>query len=76
MVIGEYSRLNDFEVNAITAKQLTNMHASGTDSNVRIAPKLNFSLEESIKYIQKDEYLEVTPKSLRMHKIYLEAGEL
>jgi GTP-binding protein len=75
MVIGEHNRQNDIEVNVITAKQLTNMRASGTDSNVRIAPKLNFSLEESMEYIQKDEYLEVTPKSLRMRKIYLEAGE-
>ncbi len=75
MVIGEHNRQNDIEVNVITAKQLTNMRASGTDSNVRIAPKLNFSLEESMEYIQKDEYLEVTPKSLRMRKIYLEANE-
>jgi GTP-binding protein len=75
MVIGEHNRQNDIEVNVITAKQLTNMRASGTDSNVRIAPKLNFSLEESMEYIQKDEYLEVTPKSLRMRKIYLDAGE-
>ncbi len=75
MVIGEHNRQNDIEVNVITAKQLTNMRASGTDSNVRIAPKLNFSLEESMEYIQKDEYLEVTPKSLRMRKIYLDANE-
>jgi GTP-binding protein len=75
MVIGEHNRQNDIEVNVQTAKQLTNMRASGTDTNVRIAPKLNFSLEESMEYIQKDEYLEVTPKSLRMRKIYLEAGE-
>ena len=75
MVIGEHNRQNDIEVNVQTAKQLTNMRASGTDSNVRIAPKLNFSLEESMEYIQKDEYLEITPKSIRIRKIYLEAGE-
>jgi GTP-binding protein len=75
MVIGEHNRQNDIEVNVMTAKQLTNMRASGTDTNVRLAPKLNFSLEESMEYIQKDEYLEVTPKSLRMRKIYLEANE-
>ncbi len=75
MVIGEHNRQNDIEVNVQTAKQLTNMRASGTDTNVRLAPKLNFSLEESMEYIQKDEYLEVTPKSLRMRKIYLEANE-
>jgi GTP-binding protein len=75
MVIGEHNRQNDIEVNVITAKQLTNMRASGSDTNVRIAPKLNFSLEESMEYIQKDEYLEVTPKSLRMRKIYLDTNE-
>ena len=75
MVIGEHNRQNDIEVNVQTAKQLTNMRASGTDNNVRIAPKLNFSLEESMEYIQKDEYLEITPKSIRIRKIYLEAGE-
>ena len=75
MVIGEHNRQNDIEVNVQTAKQLTNMRASGTDNNVRIAPKLNFSLEESMEYIQKDEYLEITPKSIRIRKIFLEAGE-
>jgi GTP-binding protein len=75
MVIGEHNRTNDIEVNVQTAKQLTNMRASGTDANVRIAPKLNFSLEESMEYIQKDEYLEITPKSIRMRKIFLDANE-
>ena len=74
-VIGEHSRQNDLEINVQKAKQLTNMRASGTDTNVRIAPKINFSLEESMEYIQKDEYLEVTPKSMRMRKIYLDANE-
>ena len=75
MVIGEHNRQNDIEVNVQTAKKLTNMRASGTDDNVRIPPKLNFSLEESMEYIQKDEYLEITPKSIRMRKIYLDSGE-
>ena len=75
MVIGEHNRQNDIVVNVQTAKKLTNMRASGTDDNVRIAPKINFSLEESMEYIQKDEYLEVTPKSLRMRKIYLDENE-
>ncbi len=75
MVIGEHNRQNDIEVNVQTAKQLTNMRASGTDTNTKIAPKLNFSLEECMEYIQKDEYLEVTPKSLRMRKIYLDPSE-
>ncbi|HOY97308.1 MAG TPA: translational GTPase TypA [Catalimonadaceae bacterium] len=74
-VIGEHTRQNDLELNVQKAKQLTNMRASGTDTNVRIAPKINFSLEESMEYIQKDEYLEVTPKSMRMRKIYLDPNE-
>ncbi|MFM1913430.1 MAG: hypothetical protein RIR51_1273 [Bacteroidota bacterium] len=75
MVVGEHNRQNDIEVNLQNAKKLTNMRASGSDDNVRIAPKLNFSLEECMEFIQKDEYLEVTPKSLRMRKIYLDANE-
>ena len=51
------------------------MRASGSDDNVRIAPKINFSLEESMEYIERDEYLEITPKSLRMRKVYLDENE-
>jgi GTP-binding protein len=51
------------------------MRASGTDTNAKIAPKLNFSLEECMEFIQKDEYLEITPKSLRMRKIWLDPSE-
>jgi len=75
MVVGEHNRQNDIEVNLQNAKQLTNMRASGTDSNAKIAPKLNFSLEECMEFIQKDEYLEITPKSLRMRKIWLDPNE-
>ncbi len=75
MVIGEHNRQNDIVVNLQTAKKLTNMRASGTDDNVRIPPKIAFSLEESMEYIQKDEYLEITPKSMRMRKIYLDENE-
>jgi GTP-binding protein len=75
MVVGEHNRQNDIEVNLQNSKQLTNMRASGSDSNVKIAPKLNFSLEECMEFIQKDEYLEITPKSLRMRKIYLDAND-
>lgn len=74
-VIGEHNRQNDIVVNVQTAKQLTNMRAAGSDANVRIAPKVSFSLEESMEYIQKDEYLEVTPKSMRIRKIYLDENE-
>jgi len=68
-VIGEYTRLNDLEINIVKGKKLTNMRASGSDESLRIAPKLNFSLEESMEQIKDDEYLEVTPLNLRMRKI-------
>jgi GTP-binding protein len=68
-VIGEHSREKDLEINVIKGKQLTNMRASGSDSNTKLAPKTQFSLEEAMEYIRDDEYLEVTPESLRMRKI-------
>lgn len=74
-VIGEHTRDNDLVVNIQKKKQLTNMRASGTDEAVRIAPKKQFSLEDCMEYIQKDEYVEVTPKSIRMRKIYLDENE-
>jgi GTP-binding protein len=67
-VIGEHSRDNDLEVNIIKGKQLTNMRKSGTDAGMNIAPKIDFSLEESMEYIKGDELLEVTPVSLRIRK--------
>ncbi|MFT4033893.1 MAG: translational GTPase TypA, partial [Siphonobacter sp.] len=75
MVVGEHNRNNDIVVNLQEAKKLTNMRASGSDDSVRIIPKVNFSLEDSMEYIQKDEYLEITPKSMRMRKIYLDENE-
>jgi GTP-binding protein len=74
-VIGEHSRDNDIVVNIQKGKKLTNMRASGSDDNVKIAPAKKFSLEEAMEYIQKDEYLEITPKSIRMRKIYLDENE-
>ncbi len=68
-VVGEHSRDNDLEVNLVKGKQLTNMRKSGSDDAMKIAPKIVFSLEESMEYISEDEYLEVTPESLRMRKI-------
>ncbi|HNH65971.1 MAG TPA: translational GTPase TypA, partial [Bacteroidia bacterium] len=56
-------------------KKLTNIRASGSDDNVRITPKIKFSLEEAMAYIEKDEYLEVTPQNIRMRKIYLDENE-
>ncbi len=74
-VVGEHNRPNDIVVNLQENKKLTNMRASGSDDGLRIAPKINFSLEESLEYIQKDEYLEVTPSNLRMRKIYLDEND-
>ena len=68
-VIGENTRDNDLDLNVVKGKQLTNIRKSGSDAAVQIAPKIDFSLEECMEYIQADEYLEVTPKSLRMRKI-------
>jgi GTP-binding protein len=68
-VIGENSRDDDLDINVIKGKQLTNMRKSGSDAAIIIAPKIDFSLEESMEYIQVDEYLEVTPASIRMRKI-------
>ena len=74
-VIGEHTRGSDLVVNILKGKKLTNMRASGSDNNVRVVPKKEFSLEEGLEYIQKDEYLEVTPESMRMRKIYLDENE-
>ena len=68
-VIGENSKSEDMGVNLVKGKQLTNMRKSGTDEAMKIAPKVDFSLEECMEYIKDDEYLEVTPLSLRMRKI-------
>lgn len=68
-VVGENNRHDDMGVNLIKGKKLTNVRASGSDEGVKIAPKIDFSLEECLEYIREDEYLEVTPKSLRMRKI-------
>lgn len=70
-VIGEHSRSGDLVINVTKTKKLTNMRASGADEKMRIAPPILFSLEEALEYIQSDEYVEVTPKSIRLRKIYL-----
>jgi len=74
-IVGEHTRDNDLSVNIVKGKQLTNMRASGSDDNVRIAPAIKFSLEEAMEYIQSDEYIEVTPQSIRLRKIYLTENE-
>ncbi len=74
-IVGEHIRDNDLTINITKGKQLTNMRASGTDDNTRIAPAIKFSLEESMEYIQGDEYIEVTPKNIRMRKIHLREAD-
>ena len=72
MIIGEHIRPDDLVVNLCAEKQLTNMRASGTDDKMRIVPKIKFSLEESMEYIQGDEYVEITPLFIRLRKIHLD----
>lgn len=70
-VIGENSRAGDLVINITKTKQLTNMRSSGADDKVKLAPPIQFSLEEALEYIQADEYVELTPESLRIRKILL-----
>ncbi|HLP21909.1 MAG TPA: translational GTPase TypA [Chitinophagales bacterium] len=70
-IIGEYSKAGDLVVNVVQAKQLTNFRAAGTDDKSNLPPPIKMSLEESMEYIQEDEYVEVTPVSIRLRKIWL-----
>ncbi len=74
-VVGESNRAEDIVINLTKSKKLTNMRASGSDDKTSIAPPVVFSLEEALEYIQADEYVEVTPKCMRLRKIYLEEHE-
>ena len=74
-VIGENSRAGDMVVNVTKSKKLTNMRASGSDDKAFLAPPIKFSLEEALEYIQEDEYVEITPKSMRLRKIFLDENE-
>ena len=74
-VVGEHVHDNDIVVNVTKAKQLTNVRASGTDEKAHIIPPVEFSLEEALEYIKGDEYVEVTPKSMRIRKIILDHND-
>jgi GTP-binding protein len=74
-VIGENSRQDDLVVNVTKTKKLSNVRAAGSDDKVKLAPPIKFSLEEALEYIQKDEYVEVTPTALRLRKIFLDENE-
>lgn len=74
-IVGEYSRQDDLVVNLVKAKQLTNFRAAGKDDANKNTPKRDFSLEEALEYIKADEYVEVTPKAIRLRKILLKEHE-
>ncbi len=75
MVVGEHSRPNDIVVNLTKSKKLTNMRSSGADDKAKLIPPRQFTLEEALEYIQADEYVEVTPESIRLRKIFLREAE-
>ena len=74
-VVGEHSHDNDLVINVTKSKKLTNMRASGSDEKARLIPPVQFSLEEALEYIKEDEYVEVTPKAMRMRKVILDEIE-
>jgi GTP-binding protein len=70
-VIGENTRPGDLTINVTKTKKMSNMRSSGADDKLKIAPPTKFSLEEALEYIQGDEYVEATPLSLRIRKVFL-----
>jgi GTP-binding protein len=74
-VVGENTRQNDLVINVTKTKKLSNMRSSGADEKVKLVPPIQFTLEEALEYIQGDEYVEVTPASIRLRKIYLKEHE-
>jgi GTP-binding protein len=75
IIIGVHSRENDLVVNPIKGKQLTNVRASGTDEAVRLTPPIEMSLERAVEFIEDDELVEITPKSIRLRKRHLKEHE-
>jgi len=75
MIVGEHAKDNDLVVNVAKAKQLTNMRAASADKGIQLAPPITFTLEEALEYIEDDELVEVTPKSIRLRKRLLSANE-
>jgi GTP-binding protein len=75
MIVGEHTRDNDLEVNVLKGKQLTNIRAAGKDEAVRLTPPIRMPLEKALAYIQDDELVEITPKSIRLRKRYLDSNE-
>jgi GTP-binding protein len=75
MIIGEHTRENDLEINVLKGKQLTNIRAAGKDEAVRLTPPIKMTLEKALAYIEDDELVEVTPKSIRLRKALLDPNE-
>jgi GTP-binding protein len=75
MIVGQNSRSDDMVVNPTKAKQLTNVRASGTDDAIILTPPIIFTLEQALEFIEDDELVEVTPKSIRLRKKYLTENE-
>jgi GTP-binding protein len=75
MIVGENSRENDLDINVSRAKQLTNIRAAGKDENIILTPPRKLSLEDMMSYINEDELVEITPKTIRLRKKYLAPNE-
>ena len=75
MIIGENARQNDLDVNIVKEKKLTNMRASTSDDAIRLVPPRVLNLEQAIEFIRDDEYVEITPKSIRLRKKILKANQ-
>lgn len=75
MIVGIHSRDNDLEVNVLKGKQLTNIRAAGKDEAVKLTPPVRMTLERALAWIQDDELVEVTPKSIRLRKLHLDPNE-
>ncbi|MEM1377556.1 MAG: translational GTPase TypA, partial [Pseudomonadota bacterium] len=75
MIIGIHTRDNDLEVNVLKGKKLTNIRAAGKDDAVKLTPPVRMTLERALSWIQDDELVEVTPKSIRLRKLYLDPHE-
>jgi GTP-binding protein len=75
MIIGEHAKENDIDVNPTKVKKLTNMRAAGRDDNVLLSPVTPMTLERALQFIREDEFVEVTPKSIRLRKSELLAGK-
>jgi GTP-binding protein len=75
MIVGEHTRDNDLEVNVLKGKKLTNIRTTSKDEAVRLTPPIRMTLERALSWIQEDELVEVTPKSIRLRKMYLDAND-